>query len=148
VYQTTNPKQPGHPWNTPHASTYSLRTWMYLDEQDHVAFTGLSRYGLDPHRDAWFRLTRIYQQLGDEDRNIYDTLLAASRTYPEPWRRWDDTIACLVEHLADHGQPPPVDNGVIQRDGQPFYIGKQAYPIALAVAHSRLHGGAPEGHQQ
>ena len=138
VYQTTNPRQPGHPWNTPHASTYSLRTWMYLDDDDHMQHTGLSRYGLDPHKDAWFRLTGIHQQLDDEDRRIYDTLLNASRNYPEPWDRWEDTIAFLTHHLSTHGQPPPVDNGFVQRDGHAFYVGADAYPVAVAVARARL----------
>ena len=64
-HQTTDPRRPGQPWNKPRGSTFAPRTWMYLDDQDHVQHTGLSQYGLDPHRDAWLRLTGIYQQLTD-----------------------------------------------------------------------------------
>jgi hypothetical protein len=148
LHQTTDPRRPGQPWNKPRGSTYALRTWMYLDDQDHMQHTGLSPYGLDPHRDAWLRLTGVYQQLNDEDRDIYDTLLGASRTSPEPWQWWEDTIAFLAQHLATHGQPPPVHNGFVQRDGQPFYIGEDAYPTAVAVAHARLHPGPEEGQQR
>jgi hypothetical protein len=147
LHQTTDPRRPGHPWNSPRGSTYALRTWMYLDNQDHVQHTGLSQYGLDPHRDAWFRLTGIYQQLGDEDRRIYDTLLATSRADSQPWQRWEDIVTFLAEHLATHGQTPPVDNGFIERDGRPFYVGADAYATAVAVAHARLHR-RPEGEQQ
>ena len=31
-------------------------------------------------------------------------------------------------------------NGVITRDGQPYYIGDDAYPIAVAVARIHLAG--------
>jgi hypothetical protein len=33
---------------------------------------------------------------------------------------------------------PQAANGFVARDGQPFYIGESAYPIAVAVARLRL----------
>ncbi len=42
--QTTNPKR-GNVWNKPKASTYSrFGGAMYLDDNDHVQFAGLSEY--------------------------------------------------------------------------------------------------------
>jgi hypothetical protein len=45
--QTTNPKRPqlGDPWNKPKASTYyKFGAAMFLDDNDHVQWTGLSEY--------------------------------------------------------------------------------------------------------
>jgi hypothetical protein len=43
--QTTNPKRPGEVWNKPKASTYyRFGGAMYLDENEHVHFAGLSEY--------------------------------------------------------------------------------------------------------
>jgi hypothetical protein len=50
--------------------------------------------------------------------------------------------------MTAHGQPPPVDNGFVHRDGHPFYIGEDAYPSAVAVAHTRLPGGPREGQRR
>lgn len=44
--QTTNPKKPGEVWNKPKASTYSMVGAMFLDENDHVHWSGLSLYDL------------------------------------------------------------------------------------------------------
>jgi hypothetical protein len=43
--QTTNPKRPGEVWNKPKASTYyRFGMAMYLNEEEHVCFAGLSEY--------------------------------------------------------------------------------------------------------
>ena len=43
--QTTNPKRAGEVWNTPKASTYSrFGGCMYLDENNHVHWSGLDEY--------------------------------------------------------------------------------------------------------
>jgi hypothetical protein len=45
VSQTTNPKRPGEVWNKPKASTYAkFGGCMYLDDNGHVQWTGLSEY--------------------------------------------------------------------------------------------------------
>lgn len=43
--QTTNPKRPGEVWNKPKASTYyRFGGAMFLDENEHVQWSGLSEY--------------------------------------------------------------------------------------------------------
>jgi len=45
VSQTTNPKKPGEAWNKPKASSYCrFGGWMYLDDQQHAAWNGLTEY--------------------------------------------------------------------------------------------------------
>ena len=45
VSQTTNPKRPGEVWNKPKAGTYSkFGGAMYLNEDGHVKFAGLTEY--------------------------------------------------------------------------------------------------------
>lgn len=52
--QTTNPKRPGWIWNKPKASIYSrFGGCMYLDEQEHVQFAGLTEYTDGPQAAAW-----------------------------------------------------------------------------------------------
>jgi hypothetical protein len=141
VSQTTNPRRPGRPWNHPKERTYAPRTWMYLDADNHVQHTGLSRYGINPHEDARLRLMGIYHQMPEADRNVYDQLLALSQALPERWERWEDNLAFITEHLRQHANTPPeVSNGVITRDDRPVYLGDEAYPIAVAVARLRLAG--------
>jgi len=54
VSQTTNPKRPGEVWNKPKASTYSrFGGCMYLDEQGHVQWSGLSEYCDGKEAKAW-----------------------------------------------------------------------------------------------
>lgn len=54
VSQTTNPKRPGVVWNKPKASTYCrFGGCMYLDEQDHVQWSGLSEYTDAAEAAAW-----------------------------------------------------------------------------------------------
>lgn len=55
VSQTTNPKRPGEVvWNKPKASTYSMFGGaMFLDENEHVQFTGLNEYSDGKEAKAW-----------------------------------------------------------------------------------------------
>jgi hypothetical protein len=54
VSQTTNPKRPGEVWNKPKASTYSmLGGAMFLDENEHVQFSGLNEYCSGAEASAW-----------------------------------------------------------------------------------------------
>src|SRR5947207_10922614 len=141
VSQTTNPRRPGNPWNHPKASTYALRMWMYLDEVGHVQHTRIGQYGIAPDQDARLRLMRIYDQMPQADRQVYEQLLAASQALPQRWDRWEDTIAFLTDQLREHhGQPPRAVNGFVTRDGQPYHVGETAYPVAVAVARLRLAG--------
>jgi|GEM_PF-6409139 len=141
VSQTTNPRRPGQPWNHPKQATYAPRMWMYLDEAGHVQHTGISQSGIDPHVDARLRLFGIYDQMSEEDRIVYDELLALSRSFRDRWDRWVGTLAFVTQYLSEHrNEPPEVTNGVVTRDGQPYYIGDEAYPIAVAVARIHLAG--------
>jgi hypothetical protein len=42
VSQTTNPKRPGEVWNKPKASTYTTFAVMYLDDEEHVHWSGIN----------------------------------------------------------------------------------------------------------
>ena len=54
VSQTTNPKRPGEVWNKPKASTYfKFGAAMFLDENDHVQWSGLSEYSTGAEAKAW-----------------------------------------------------------------------------------------------
>lgn len=55
VSQTTNPKRPGEVWNKPKASTYAkLGGAMFLDDNGHVQWSGLSEYSGGAEAKAWF----------------------------------------------------------------------------------------------
>jgi hypothetical protein len=54
VSQTSNPKRPGLVWNKPKASTYcKFGGAMYLDENDHVQWSGLTEYAEAKEAAAW-----------------------------------------------------------------------------------------------
>ena len=54
VSQTTNPKRGNLVWNKPKASTYfKFGAAMFLDEDDHVQWSGLSEYSTGAEAAAW-----------------------------------------------------------------------------------------------
>lgn len=54
VSQTTNPKRPGEVWNKPKASTYCRYGGaMFLDDNGHVKFAGLTEYSTGEEAYAW-----------------------------------------------------------------------------------------------
>lgn len=54
VSQTTNPKRPGEVWNKPKASTYAMFGGaMFLDDEDHVQWSGLSEYSNGAEAKQW-----------------------------------------------------------------------------------------------
>lgn len=54
VSQTTNPKRAGDVWNKPKASTYyRFGGAMFLDDNDHVQWSGLSEYCSGAEAAAW-----------------------------------------------------------------------------------------------
>jgi hypothetical protein len=56
VSQTSNPKKPELTWNKPKASTYcKFGGAMYLDENDHVQWSGLTEYANATEAAAWRR---------------------------------------------------------------------------------------------
>lgn len=58
--QTLNPKT--NRWNKPNKSTYSNLGFMYLDEQNHVTWTGLNIYSKPEEVDA------LINEIGGEDK--------------------------------------------------------------------------------
>lgn len=59
ISQTTNPKKAGEVWNKPKASTYSLIAGaMFLNEEGHTVWAGLSEYSTAEESEAWFNLYR------------------------------------------------------------------------------------------
>ena len=53
--QTTNPKRPGEFWNSPKCSTYAyLAGCMYLNEESHVTWTGLTEYTTAQESIDWY----------------------------------------------------------------------------------------------
>jgi hypothetical protein len=53
VSQTSNPKR-GHVWNQPKASTYArFGGCMFLDDKDHVTWSGLTEYTDGAEAKAW-----------------------------------------------------------------------------------------------
>src|SRR5208337_4925220 len=54
VCQTTNPRKPGECWNKPKAGIYSrFGGCLYLNENRHVMFTGLSEYSSGEESKTW-----------------------------------------------------------------------------------------------
>jgi len=54
VSQTSNPKREGLVWNKPKASTYcKFGGAMFLDENDHVQWSGLTEYTDAAEAEAW-----------------------------------------------------------------------------------------------
>lgn len=80
VSQTTNPKRPGDIWNKPKASTYCrFGGAMYLDEQDHVQWSGLSEYSGGAEATAWAE--KFGEGVPDAGRSTLDGWVAAKSAY-------------------------------------------------------------------
>ncbi|GAA3250859.1 hypothetical protein ACFO1B_43960 [Dactylosporangium siamense] len=141
VSQTTDPRKPGTVWNKPHPDTYDRLTIMYLNSDDHVKHTGVSEYGVTPEGDAWLRLRGILDQLTDEQRRLYDALLAVSRRSAATWEAFEATVAAITAHIADTGAEPEVTDGTwIDASGRRRYLGEHQVPMYLALADQRLNG--------
>lgn len=80
VSQTTNPKRPGEVWNKPKASTYSLFGGaMFLDENEHVQFSGLSEYSSGAEASAWAE--KFGAAVPEAGRLIHAKWVAAKAAY-------------------------------------------------------------------
>lgn len=135
--QTTNPKKPGDPWNKPKGSTYSLMVWMYLDDNEHVQWTGVSEHGATPVSDARLRLRGIYEQMTHDERTLYDALVKVSKRYAEPWEDWDRVVNALADHIQQTGKEPELENGVWVWPGGRAYIGHDM-PVYVTSARNRV----------
>lgn len=72
--QTSNPKKDGLVWNKPKASTYSTVGAMYLNDEDHVHWSGLSVYDMSKAK-SYLDLYR--EGLTSEQVALIEKLIAA-----------------------------------------------------------------------
>ena len=92
--QTTNPKKPGLVWNKPKASTYSLFGGaMFLDDNEHVQFSGLSEYSDGAEAKAWHE-------------KFADAVPEAGRSIMNKW------VAAKVAYDANRSSGDPLANGL------------------------------------
>lgn len=80
VSQTSNPKAAGLVWNKPKASTYSMFGGaMFLDDNGHVQWEGLSEYSSGAEAKAW---TETYgAAVPEAGRAIHNKWVAAKVAY-------------------------------------------------------------------
>jgi hypothetical protein len=96
VSQTTNPKRPGEVWNKPKASTYSMFGGaMFLDENEHVQFSGLSEYSDGAEAKAWAE--KFGDAVPEAGRVILNKWVAAKVAYDSNRQRGDDLSVGLPE---------------------------------------------------
>jgi hypothetical protein len=135
--QTSNPKRPGHPWNTPHYSTYAELAVLYLDEQDHVQWWGTGLW-MSPVADARARLMGIVDQLTAEQARRYRVLLAASQAADSRWDQFDEVVTMLAAEIGYTGTVPQVDNGVwTPPAGHPIHLGADHLAVYVTAARQR-----------
>lgn len=80
VSQTTNPKRPGEVWNKPMASTYSrFGGAMFLDENEHVHWSGLSEYSNGAEAKAWS--DKYAEAVPEAGRHTMNAWVAAKVAY-------------------------------------------------------------------
>ncbi len=144
VTQTTNPKQPGRPWNKPHLEQYRAWSVMYLNQDGHVKVRSISDWGPPGSDDARMRLDGTYGQLVGEERAAYDMLVERGRR-GRNWDSWYDALGFIRGYQAEHGALP--DAGQVQA-APGFYADDATSRMAIAVAAAGLGGvhagpGAP-----
>lgn len=80
VSQTTDPKRIGNPWNKPKASTYvRFAACMYLDDDGHVTWSGLSQYSDAKEAIAW--RDTFGAGLLEQHRGLLNKWIAAKTAY-------------------------------------------------------------------
>jgi hypothetical protein len=96
VSQTTNPKRPGEVWNKPKASTYCrFGGAMYLDDNEHVQWSGLSEYCSGAEAEAW---RAIYgEAVPEAGHRILMQWVAAKLAYDNARNPGDPLSVGLVE---------------------------------------------------
>lgn len=78
--QTSNPKVPGLVWNKPKASTYAkFGGCMFLDDENHVHWAGLSEYSNGAEALAWKE--KYSEGVPEAGRSILDRWVAAKIAY-------------------------------------------------------------------
>lgn len=139
VYQTTNPKKPGDPWNKPHPGTYNDMVIMFLDENEHVHSWGVDANHITPQGNARLKLRGVYEQLTEEQRATYDGWLERAQNYAEPWTEWAETIYVLSLYIHADGVDPELVNGVWEVPGKfRLYLGDHDAAVYFASARKLL----------
>jgi hypothetical protein len=95
VSQTTNPKR-GDVWNKPKASTYCrFGGCMFLDDEDHVQWSGLSEYSSGVEAKAW--TDKYGEGVPKAGRNTLDRWVAAKLAYDSARQPGDHLAVGLSE---------------------------------------------------
>jgi len=98
--QTSNPKKPGLVWNKPKASTYCrFGGAMFLDQDDHVQWSGLTEYG--DLREAVEWQATFGAGVPTECVSLIDQWIAAKRKYEELRDSGKITITVESRKLTD-----------------------------------------------
>lgn len=140
VSQTTNPKRVGEPWNKQKNGQYYSLTVIFLDENDHVQWDGISYWVYPDQLERW-RLMGIYEQLTPADRAKLNTLEALTRqNSPTTYAEWDEKVSILASLLRIGASIPPLENGVLTHEGRRFYIGDNL-GLLTAVAQRLISEG-------
>jgi hypothetical protein len=93
--QTTNPKR-GNIWNKPKASTYyEFGGCMYLDEEGHVTWSGLSQYSSGAEAAAWQE--KFGAGVPEAGRPVLNKWVAAKVAYDGNRNRGDHLAVGLPE---------------------------------------------------
>lgn len=138
VSQTTNPKVASTVWNKPKAATYGDIAVLYLDENDHVQWWGCG-YWLYPDEDARARFMGICDQLPEEQRARYDSLVKVSRaTNPRTWQEWENKVSAVVQHITETGTDPELEKGTWKGPNGLVYIGDDKLAAYVMEARKRL----------
>ena len=96
VSQTTNPKRSGEVWNKPKASTYCrFGGAMFLDENDHVHWAGLTPYSDGAEAKAWSDKYR--DGVPEAGRQMLDKWVAAKVAYDANREKGDPLAKGLPE---------------------------------------------------
>lgn len=97
--QTTNPKRPGTVWNKPKASTYAkFGAAMYLDENGHVKWAGLTEYSDIAEIEAF--IDTYFDGVPEAGRKTLKAWLAAKTAYYVHKTRPLDPVAAAHGHVA------------------------------------------------
>ncbi len=79
VSQTTNPKVSGEVWNKPKASTYATLGVMFLNEENHVTWTGM---GFFSSSEKMLEFKTTYSEgLDDEGKKTLEALIQRATAY-------------------------------------------------------------------
>lgn len=136
--QTTNPNKPGSPWNNPWAkSTFFRWVTLCLDPNGQMEWIGVHDFDVTPEFDARLKLSGVYAQLTDDEREQYEVLADKSRLRRGPWMQFNRTVDAIAAHIAATGEDPHTHRGIWDSPDGPIFLGTDHVPVYLASARSR-----------